>query len=426
MNSGIRVMPDETNNSLVILCSPQQYKVIEKTLKELDIEPLQVLIEASIIEVTLTGSLQYGVTWAMNNNGIGNAVGKGTVTPTGLVGTLPLSQTHALEGVQTLASIAGTGGSFNILSTMAHGTLNSILNTAASDGLVNVLSSPSLMVVNNKPATINVGTQLSILGPTTTIPSAGGVSTVQSPQYLSTGVTLNVTPRINNSGQIAMDIAQTVSNPGATGTGNNPNINTRQVNSSVVIQSGETVVLGGIIQASSSESDGGMPGLHKIPLFGALFNAHSEGKNRTELLVMITPKIVRNRHDAVGVSADLKSRMRHILPIARPPAGTVPSNTAMLPPEAEETSTPAPVAPPPTNGGPVPLPAIAPKPKPAAKAKDAAKSGATTAAAGAALPPAGHSAFVPFGGAATPPPPTKKPPAAKPPAQAPATPPAAP
>ena len=267
------------------------------------------LIEASIIEVTLTDSLQYGVEWFLNNK-VGGMQGHAASLNAGSVLNPGSGLALAREAGTGFERAAGAASGFSYL-LEASGTLRAALDAAAAKNLLNVLSTPSLMVLNNQEAIIEVGDEVPITTQQQQPTFTGGTAQsniLNSIQYRKTGVILRVQPRLNSSGAVAMDIEQEVSN--VVGTSNlTPTIATRRIASNVAVQSGETVVLGGLIQDRRNNSRNGIPGLQNIPLLGNLFGRTARNQNRTELLVLITPKAVRNQIEARRVTDDLRREL---------------------------------------------------------------------------------------------------------------------
>jgi general secretion pathway protein D len=294
---GVSIIADTETNSLLILATAAEYEKIEAAIHKLDIVPRQVLVEATIAEVTLTGDLKYGLQWFFDNK-IGAYKGTGALSAAG--GTLK----------NQLTSV-GTGFSYAL--TDAGGIIRALLNTLAADNLLNVISSPQLMVTDNQTAQIQVGDQVPTQTGTTV--ASGGVTT-SSFQYLQTGVVLQVTPRVNAGGLVTMELSQQVSNavPDSTGAGGNPTISQRAIQSVVVVHSGETLVLGGLIRNTDSRMKTGIPGLYKMPIVGPLFGTTSDHKERTELVVLITPRVVRDQQEAREVTEEIRRKLEEAVP----------------------------------------------------------------------------------------------------------------
>lgn len=282
-----RIVADPKNNALLILATPGAYETIESALKKLDTAPRQVLIEVTIAEVSLKDELKYGVEWLFTNGP--RRSGKLDLGAAGLNSIVP-------------------GFSYAITSA-ADGSVKSVLNALASDNKLNILSSPHIMVADNQTAKIQVGDSVPIAGPQTV--AATGV-VVTSVQYLDTGVILSVTPSINAGGLVNLDINQEVSTASSTTTSglNSPTIKKRSTKTIVTVQSGETMVLGGLISEQSTNDNTGLPFLSSIPIIGGLFGTQTRDKARTELIVMITPRVANGVGQAKSVSDEFRKKMK--------------------------------------------------------------------------------------------------------------------
>lgn len=290
LKTGLRVMADEINNVVLVYGTRGEYEKIEATLKRLDVPPTQVLIEASIIEVTLTDDLKYGLQWAFTDKARG-----------GLTGTGVLSTAAG-------AVFGATPAGFSYTLSNSLGDVRAVLNALAGKSLVKVISSPSLMVLDNHTASIAVGNQQPIqVGETITI----GGNVTSNVQYKDTGVSLTVTPSVNAGNMVTMQLNQAVTDVGEVdaATGQRSFLQ-RQFASKVAVRSGETLVLGGLIRDNTTNGKSGLPGLQDIPLFGSLFGTNTASTNRTELVVLITPRVVRTTQDAREISQELKDRMK--------------------------------------------------------------------------------------------------------------------
>ncbi len=286
----VRVVADELNNALLIHAPRAEYRKIQDALRRLDVVPTQVLIEASILEVTLTDETRFGLQWFLEN-GLGD----------GWTGSALLTD-------RATATIGPTtpGFSYSIINPL--GRVRAVLNALAEKSLLNVVSSPSVMVLDNHTAAIHVGDQQPILASTTV--TEGG-TTISSIQYKDTGVILSVTPSANAGGMVSMVIRQAVTDVGPvdSATGQRSFLQ-REVSSRVAVRSGETLVLGGLMRDNNSREKQGVPLLHDIPLLGPLFGVRSDSTLRTELLVMITPRVVRSDQDVRDAGAELRRRMQ--------------------------------------------------------------------------------------------------------------------
>ncbi len=309
-DSDTKIVADVANNSIIIIASPQEYAKILPVIKQLDIMPLQVLIDATIAEVSLTDDLQYGIQWYLSKEA--SAIGSSPSTAANKLGTAALAASAA----------AATGGLSAIYSS---GSIKALLNAKADLGKVNVISSPSLMVLNNQEAKINVGDQVPLQTSSTSVPIAGGtngasIAQSNSIQYKDTGVTLEVTPRVNSSGMVIMDINQIVSNvvpqptTGETSVGvtTTATIRKKEIESTVAVKDGETIALGGLITKNDNYTKTGIPFLHELPYVGSLFGSTERKDDRTELVVLITPRVVKSKQDARVMTDEFKRKLSGI------------------------------------------------------------------------------------------------------------------
>lgn len=290
----IKIVPNSENNSLLILASPSEYTVIEAALKRLDIVPIEVLIEASIAEVTLTDGMQFGINWSLNTkygpagfvDGSGNTVGQ---------------------------SFPGLSLLYN-----SRTNIQAVLNSLESLTSVKVISSPKLLVLNNREADLEVGDEVPIITQSAVSTETTGAPVVNTVQMQSTGVILHVTPRANKSGRIMLDISQEVSDVTATTSSsiNSPTIEERKISSTVSVDSGNTIALGGLIQDSRSSAGDGIPFLRRIPLLGPLFGSVNNTKQRTELIVLITPRIIRSGDESDEIMHELRSEFEGLKKMA--------------------------------------------------------------------------------------------------------------
>lgn len=283
-----RIVASETTNTLLIHATQPEYERVLGMLHRLDVPPRQVLVEATIIEVSLNDELRYGVQYFFENGG--DSIG--------------LTQSNVNTDIR--AEVPG-------FTAILGGASPEVIISALEDvTTVSVVSSPNLMILNNESARLVVGEQVPISVQTAqdTTDIDVFVSTVE---FRDTGVIFEVTPRINSSGSVTLNINQEVSTVGETdaSTGN-PIIRQRTVNSSVAVDSGETIALGGLFETRNTNGSAGIPGVSKNPIFGGLFGRKSSTKGQTELLVLITPRIVNNTMDARRVTKSLRERVEYI------------------------------------------------------------------------------------------------------------------
>ena len=297
----VRIMADEPNNAVLVLATPAEYDIIEEVLVKLDIQPLQVLIEATIIEIRLRDQLRFGLQYFIKSGGLG-------ITDTG--------NTVLTRGTSSLIQSALPGFSFTLADT---DQARAILDTLSQLTEVKVVSSPQVMVLDNQPAKLHVGDQVPIITQSSISNITDDSRTVNAVEYRDTGVTLEVTPRINASGLVTLEIAQEVSDVVATDTSgiDSPTIQQRQILSTVAIAGGQTVALGGLIRESSNDTRSGVPFLVDLPVVGPLFGDSEADLNRTELLVLLTPSVVRNQREAYDLTASLRNRYQALLDLER-------------------------------------------------------------------------------------------------------------
>ncbi len=299
--SGTSITADETNNAIVVFSTPRDYALISDALGKLDVPPLQVMIDASITEVTLNHDLQYGIQWAFQTGRLGGALSQGVKTAT----------TDAVTGATTLTN-PGPLQNFPGLSFLYQGNgFSATLNALAKVTDVTVLSAPKLMVLNNHTATIQVGQQVPISTGSAVSTIGSGAPIVNSIEYRDTGIILKVTPQVNSGGLVLLDIAQEVSSVlGTTSSSiSSPTIQQRKVATSVAVQDGETVALGGLISNQVTKGRSSIPGLGNIPILGHLFGDTTGGLMRTELVVLLTPRVVRTPVDARAVTEELREKI---------------------------------------------------------------------------------------------------------------------
>ncbi|MEM9255505.1 MAG: type II secretion system secretin GspD [Pseudomonadota bacterium] len=292
--SDVRVVADEDNNALMIYATGKQYDIIKAALVQLDIVATQVIIEASILEVTLTDDLRYGVEWTFDNDLNGGYTGEGI-----------------LAGVTGSPAALFPGFSYAIAN--GSGEIKAVLNALAEESLLNVISTPSVMVLDNHTATIQVGDQVPIIAEQSTSDASDTSRITQSVVYRDTGVLLEVTPSVNAGGLVTMDILQSVTDVGNidAATGQRVFLE-RAITSRVAVRSTESVVLGGLIRENARQTEDGVPFLHTMPIIGPLFGTTQTENDRTELLVIITPRALYNEQQLRQVSEEMRSQIRHM------------------------------------------------------------------------------------------------------------------
>ncbi|EKU26489.1 type II secretion system secretin GspD [Xanthomonas graminis] len=313
----------EETNTLLVRSTPQSWRSIRDVVEKLDVMPMQVHIEAQVAEVSLTGQLQYGVNWFFENSV--NASADGNVansTGLGAGGGLPSAAGRNIWG--DIAGKIGVGGlGWTFLGKNAAAVISAL------DKVTNLklLQTPSVFVRNNAEATLNVGTRIPI-NSTSINTGIGADSTYSSVQYIDTGVILKVRPRVTKDGMVFLDIVQEVSTPGArpaactSGTSTvansascNVDINTRRVKTEAAVQSGDTIMLAGLINDSTTDGSAGVPLLSKLPVVGALFGQKTQDKTRNEVIVLLTPTIVRNPQEARNLTDEYGQKFKSMQPL---------------------------------------------------------------------------------------------------------------
>lgn len=292
-NDRVRIVADERGNSIAVLATRGEWRLIEDFLRRLDVQPLQVYIEATIAEVTLNDRLQYGLQWFFQS---GDFTGLLSDADNGSVAT----RSPGFSGTFT----SGTDVRF-------------VLDALKAVTNVKVVSSPQLTVLNNQTATLQVGADVPVATRSAVSTIDPDAPIVNNIEFRSTGVILRVTPRANAGGMVTVDIEQEVSDVVSTDTSslNSPTIQQRRVESTVAVRSGETIALAGLIQDRDERGRRGLPILSSIPLFGALFGTKTRLVGRTELLVMMTPRLIGSSADVRQLTEDLRVRMRALPPI---------------------------------------------------------------------------------------------------------------
>jgi general secretion pathway protein D len=305
LSSQVSIVADPVNNSLLVRSSPRDYKKILDALKQLDIVPLQVLVEATIVEIRLTGNLRYGVQWRF----LGLAAG-GEWDPVNTRNDGGYRSDISLRDSANGPSQTYPGFNWSVV--LRPDTIRATLSALAEDDLVNVLSSPSVMVRDNQTAEIQVGEDV----PIATTQQQGTATTdriINQIEYRKTGVKLSVKPRVTPGGLVQMEIEQEVSDVAQdSGTLNSPTFRTRNITSNVAVRSNQAVVLGGLIQDSSEDGKSGIPGLYRAPLIGPLFGETSRRALRTELVVVLTPRVIASDSDIETVTRDFRDKVRNL------------------------------------------------------------------------------------------------------------------
>ncbi len=290
------VIPNPFDNTLLVQGTPQEWEQIQSLLRQLDVPPRQVLIDARIYEVDLVGDLQAGVTAYLEKQGVkdrtlGITSGAGGVTLT--TGALVL-RAHELIGV---------------------------LTAFESKTHMRVISSPSIIATDSIPAVMNVGTDVPVLtgGVAGGIQSGGNTTVYNSISNRSTGVTLSITARVNSSGVVTMLIDQDVTSPTQNNTSgiDSPSFSRRSFQTQVTVQDGDTIAVGGFIGEQRSEISGGVPVLHRIPYLGALFGTKNYSKTRNELIIFLTPRVIYDTNQIQDATDEIRGNLKRIQKIIK-------------------------------------------------------------------------------------------------------------
>jgi len=315
----VRITADPAANAIVIYSNQEDFRVIERALRDIDRPRLQVAIDATVAEVTLTDDLQYGVQHFFTSGDVGLASDKGSSL---LSNSAPTSSSAASTTTSTTSSAAQTVAQtiqtaflqrvlpgYNLL-LGPEAQPRVILSALSTITDVKVLSSPSLVVIDNQPAVLEVGNQIPVTTSTATLLTNPNTPVVNTIEMRATGVILKVLPRVHANGLVQLEIEQEISNvvnpDQQTLT---PTISQRRIHSTVAVTSGQTVLLGGLISEQQDKSVAGIPGLNQIKYLGDLFGSTSKNRTRSEIIVFIRPMVIRNGVDAQGVAQEFRQRL---------------------------------------------------------------------------------------------------------------------
>jgi general secretion pathway protein D len=292
----LSIIPDRQNNALLIYGTGQETETVQAMLRKIDILPLQVRIDAVIAEVTLNDNLQYGTQFYFKAGGINGILN--FATQQGLQSPTQAQLNLSFPGFFIGGHDAG-GAPF-------------ALNALQQVTTVRVLSSPQLMVLDNQPARLQVGNVVPYLSQTSQSTLTNNAPVINSINYQQTGVVLDVTPRVNSGGLVTLDISQEVSdvsNQITTQGINSPTFFDRSISSRVVVQDGQTIGLAGLISDNTQTGNQGIPWLKDIPILGALAGNQTNTRQRTELLMLLTPHVLHDRRDARALTEDMREQL---------------------------------------------------------------------------------------------------------------------
>lgn len=291
----LTIIPDVDTNALIIRTSPRNYPAILEITKKLDLLPQQVLIEVLIVDLTVDKNTQIGMEWALKREK-GNNLFSGGLTPTN--GTLGSS-------IGTITSSFLPGGSLLV---QEPGRLIAQLQAFASDSKANVLANPILVTSDNKAANISITDEIPIQSSTITQTGTSQPLTQTTIEFRNVGIKLDIFPKINSDNFVNLKISQEISSQGPFVAGS-PSFNVRSVNTEVVLKDNQVLVMGGLMRTTETQSDEGIPFFKDIPYLGALFKNETNTKNKTELMLFITPHIISNEEDSQYVTSQFKKRL---------------------------------------------------------------------------------------------------------------------
>lgn len=299
LSGEVQIIPNEKSNSLIIKASRQDYLQILKLLEQLDTISRQVMIQANIIEVTLTGERKLGIEWSLLHERLNGKPAK--LALGGIVNKTSAGLLYTVS--DSLSNVIGT------------------IQAVATQNDINVLSSPQILASDGKESKIEIGQDVPVrtsaitnVGTSGTTTSTSGTTLTESVSYRTVGLILKVKPSINESGLVGLEISQEVSDVvnDANASGTTPRFTKRSIDTEVTLQEGKTLVIGGLIQTKGTLSETGIPYLKDIPLLGSMFKGDDKVHERTELLLTLTPYIIRNQGDADKLSHDLDQEMDEI------------------------------------------------------------------------------------------------------------------
>jgi general secretion pathway protein D len=305
--NSVRIIANKKNNAIIYYANVEEASTIEGLLHKIDIVPLQVRIDATIAEVTLNDNLKYGTQFFFKNGGISGLLSEGTAATTQPSGDLP-------------GFVLSKGTS------AVHAAISALQDVTN----VRVLSSPQLLVLDNQMARLQVGDNVPYLTQTAQSTLTSTADVISSVSYQETGVILQVVPRVNSGGLVTLDISQEVSDVATTSTSNidSPTFSERKVRSRIVVQDGQTIGLAGLIRDNVSRENSGIPYLKDLPVVGNLFGVQNNTRQRTELLILITPHVLQDQADARALTEDMRTKLHN--------AGLVPQQLRDLPPDGSD------------------------------------------------------------------------------------------
>jgi len=344
----VRIVADEIANAIVILATKRDYEQILKVLRDLDVVPRQVVIEVLIAEISLNKQMQLGLQTTLTNPGAVGDVPGPTPSPV----TTPTETVSSVSSLlNSVAQQSGPGGTVDdllrrLINVDASGALTAIITDQSSFRLtltalaqanrLKVLASPHILTADNREASIHIGTEIPILTSQANIAGIqganGSTALVNNVQYRSTGVILTVLPQVNADGLVNLQVRQEVSevdNSFSSATGS-PAFTTREAETTAVVQNGDSLLIGGIIQESTSRGRSGVPYLMDIPVLGRLFRIDTDNVRRVELIVLLTPHVIRSRSESLLVTEQYKDRLWDVVDEIERTSGLKPPSQAEM------------------------------------------------------------------------------------------------
>ena len=305
LQSGTRLIIDRDRNAVIIVGTAQEYERIRPLLAKLDVPPHEVLIEVTVAELSLTDTTNLGIEWSLLNR-----LGNGYVQSLGTTGGVVTAGGGGGGGL----AIPSAGFNYTLLNGL--GQVRYALNALATNGRVNVLSTPRVLARSGAQASIQVGTQVPIItsqGTTSQVQIGGNSGIIQSVEYQQTGILLTVSPVVHSGDRVDLTVSQEVSAalPNTTSGISSPVIQNRDVKTELTLGDGQTVVIGGMISDTRNDTNQGIPYLKDIPLIGLMFKNQSQTRDRTELLVFITPYVISTDSDAAAITRQFRDQMQN-------------------------------------------------------------------------------------------------------------------
>ena len=293
----LNVITDKKRNALIFIGTAKSYQMIVPILKALDIPARQVLIELTVADVTLNELNKIGIQWQFDQFNIASAIGSAVVS-------------NAALGLTGMGGASSGGLTYAFLDEAIG--IRALLNALTTRSQAKILSSPTLLAMDGEKAHFQVGSQISVINNETSNSASStgnGTGLLRSFTYIDTGVILDITPIITEHGSVRMEIRQEVSTPGTRDPNGQPAIDKREIETILVAESGQTILMGGLIRHNTSDTQGQIPLLGDIPYLGALFRDTSQSDNSTELIIVITPHIIKNQNDANELTQSYRKKL---------------------------------------------------------------------------------------------------------------------